>query len=150
MFNLEDLYQEIIMDHNRRPRNFTKLADANRNADGFNPLCGDQISLYLNVTDKVIVEIGFQASGCAISKASASMMTEEVKGKTEKEAKILFNTFRQMVTKESNGNFDTELLGDSEILRGISAYPARIKCATLSWHTLNAAIFGENESISTE
>ena len=150
MFDLEDLYQEIIMDHNRRPRNFTKLSDANRNADGFNPLCGDQISLYLNVTDNVIVEIGFQASGCAISKASASMMTEEVKGKTEKEAKILFTTFRQMITKESTDHFDSELLGDLEILRGISEYPARIKCATLSWHTLNAAIIGKNESISTE
>ena len=133
MFDLEDLYQEIIMDHNRRPRNFTKLSDANR-----------------NVTDNVIVEIGFQASGCAISKASASMMTEEVKGKTENEAKVLFTTFRQMITKESTDHFDSELLGDLEILRGISEYPARIKCATLSWHTLNAAIIGKNESISTE
>ena len=151
MFDLEDLYQEIIMDHNRRPRNFTKLVDANRKADGFNPLCGDQISLYLNVTDKVIVEIGFQASGCAISKASASMMTEEVKGKTEEDAKILFNAFRHMVTREFTEKFDLELLGDLEILRGISNYPARIKCATLPWHTLNAAIIGINkESISTE
>ena len=138
------------MDHNRRPRNFRKPEGANRTAEGFNPLCGDQITLYLTLEDNVIKDVGFQAAGCAISKASASMMTEGIKGKTREEAERIFGEFRYMVTREPGKEFDADLLGDLEILQGVSEYPARIKCATMSWHTLKAALNNEQETASTE
>ena len=150
MYDLDDLYQEVVMDHNRRPRNFRKLDGANRTSDGFNPLCGDQISLYLKVEDDLITDVGFQAAGCAISKASASMMTESIKGKTREEAERIFAGFRQMVTREVGADFSDNLPGDLEILRGIAEYPARIKCATLSWHTLHSALNAQEETASTE
>ena len=147
MYDLQELYQEVVMDHNRRPRNFRELEDANRTAEGFNPLCGDQIRLYLKVDEDVIADVGFQAKGCAISKASASMMTEEIKGKTVEEAERVFDEFRHMVTLE---DFDADVVGDLEVFGGVSQYPARIKCATLSWHAMQAALDGGGKSISTE
>lgn len=149
MYDLQELYQEVVMDHNRSPRNFRKLDNANRSAEGFNPLCGDQITLYLEVDDDdKIKDIGFQAGGCAISKASASMMTDVVKGVSVKEAEHIFNNFRQMITQE---DYDAEILGDAEILSGVSQYPARIKCAVLSWHTLKSALDGaDTQRITTE
>ncbi|HCH10960.1 MAG TPA: SUF system NifU family Fe-S cluster assembly protein [Dehalococcoidia bacterium] len=147
MYDLEDLYQEIVMDHNRRPRNFKKLENAQRTAEGFNPLCGDQISLYLNVDDDGVIEdIGFEGAGCAISKATASMMTEAIKGKNVDKAEEIFEAFRHMLTRKPEEDYDYELLGDLEILQGVSQFPTRIKCATLSWHTLNSALDGKQPS----
>ena len=154
MYDLEDLYQEVVMDHNRRPRNFKKLENAQRTAEGFNPLCGDQISLYLNVDDDGVIEdIGFEGAGCAISKATASMMTEAIKGKNVDKAEEIFEAFRHMLTRKPEEDYDYELLGDLEILQGVSQFPTRIKCATLSWHTLNSALGGKQPSgqkMSTE
>ena len=148
MYDLHDLYQEVIMDHNRRPRNFRKPDDANRQAAGFNPLCGDQITLYLAVEDDMIADVGFQAVGCAISKASASIMTESVKGLSVKDAEKVFEEFHSMITQE---DFDADVLGDAELLQGVSRYPARIKCAALSWHALNSALDDtEEKTVSTE
>jgi len=147
MYDLEDLYQEVVMDHNRRPRNFKKLEDAQRTAEGFNPLCGDQISLYVNVDDDGVIEdIGFEGAGCAISKATASMMTEAIKGKNVDKAEEIFEAFRHMLTRKPEEDYDYELLGDLEILQGVSQFPTRIKCATLSWHTLNSALGGKQPS----
>ena len=148
MYDLQDLYQEVVMDHNRRPRNFRKPEDANRQAEGYNPLCGDQITLYLAVADDKIADVGFQAQGCAISKASASMMTESVKGLSLEDAEKVFQEFRSMITQE---DFDPDVLGDAELLQGVSRYPARIKCAALSWHALNS-VLGDNEeqAVTTE
>ena len=150
MYDLRELYQEVVMDHNRRPRNFHKLEDANRTAEGFNPLCGDRISLYLSVDDEVISDVGFLANGCAISKASASMMTERIKGTPVSEAERVFDAFRHMVTRKPEEGYDADMLGDLEILSGVSDYPARIKCATLSWHALNSALNGQKQRVSTE
>ena len=147
MYDLEDLYQEVVMDHNRRPRNFKKLENAQQTAEGFNPLCGDQISLYLNVDDDGVIEdIGFEGAGCAISKATASMMTEAIKGKNVDKAEEIFEAFRHMLTRKPEEEYDYELLGDLEILQGVSQFPTRIKCATLSWHTLNSALGGKQPS----
>ena len=150
MYDLDELYQEVVLDHSRRPRNFGKLDDANRTKEGFNPLCGDQITLYLSVDDGMITDVGFQGVGCAISKASSSMMTESVKGKSRGEAEKIFEAFRNMVTQQSDGDIDVDTLGDLEVLGGVSKYPARIKCATLSWHTLHVALTEEEEPVSTE
>ena len=149
MYDIQELYQEVLMDHNRRPRNFRKPDDANRSAEGFNPLCGDEVTLYLEVDDDdYIKDVGFQAVGCAISKASASMMTEAVKGLSVKDAENVFDNFRQMITKQ---DYDPDLLGDGEILSGVTQYPARIKCAVLSWHTLKAALNGaDDKRVTTE
>ena len=148
MHDLQDLYQEVVMDHNRRPRNFRKPEGANRQAEGFNPLCGDQVTVYLAVEGNVIADVGFQGVGCAISKASASMMTETLKGLSLDDAGKVFDEFHSMITQE---DFDADALGDAELLAGVSRYPARIKCATLSWHALNSAL-GDNgmEVVSTE
>lgn len=147
MYDLEDLYQEVVMDHNRRPRNFKKLENAQQTAEGFNPLCGDQISLYVNVDDDGVIEdIGFEGAGCAISKATASMMTEAIKGKNVDKAEEIFEAFRHMLTRKPEEEYDYELLGDLEILQGVSQFPTRIKCATLSWHTLNSALDGKQPS----
>lgn len=150
MYDIEELYQEIILDHSRNPRNFGKLDSANKTAEGYNPLCGDQITLYIELEDKLINKIKFSGSGCAISKASASLMTEAINEKTKSEAIIIFNNFRQMITKATDKNFDSDILGDLEILKGVSEFPARIKCATLSWHTLKSILDNNNQEISTE
>ncbi len=150
MFDSQDLYQEIVMDHNRRPRNFGSMADSTTKSEGYNPLCGDQITLFLKVSEDIVEDISFEGVGCAISKSSASMMTEGVKGKSVEEALTVFRAFRKMITANSDGSNDSEILGDLEILKGVSQYPTRIKCATLSWHTLQAAIQGAEPNISTE
>ncbi len=150
MYDLRDLYQEIVVDHSRRPRNFGELEEANRRAEGFNPLCGDQLTIYLKVSDSVVTDVKFVGTGCAISKASASMMTEEIKGKTLEDIESIFESFRHMVTRKPGEDFDSGDLGDLEILSGVSAYPARIKCATLSWHAMQAALSDKREAVSTE
>ena len=150
MFDSQELYQEIVMDHNRRPRNFGSMTDSTATSEGFNPLCGDQITLFLKVSEDIVEDISFEGVGCAISKSSASMMTEEVKGKSVEEALTVFQAFREMITAKSDGSKDSEILGDLEILKGVAQYPTRIKCATLSWHTLQAALQGTESDISTE
>jgi|TARA_B100001750_G_scaffold68343_1_gene54457 nitrogen fixation NifU-like protein len=150
VFDAQDLYQEIVMDHNRRPRNFGSIADSTSSSEGFNPLCGDQVTVFLKVSDEIVEDVSFEGVGCAISKSSASMMTEGVKGKSVEEALIVFQAFRRMLTTTSDQVEDSEILGDLEILKGVSQYPTRIKCATLSWHTLQAALQGSGSDVSTE
>jgi nitrogen fixation protein NifU and related proteins len=149
MADLRDLYQEVILEHSKAPRNFHAIADSNQKAEGFNPLCGDHFTVYVSVDGESIQDIGFQGSGCAISKASASMMTQAVKGKSKAEAKELFETFHKLVTTgEANGGRDD--LGKLAVFSGVSEFPVRVKCATLAWHTLQAALEGKQEKISTE
>ena len=148
MFDLQDLYQEVIVDHNRSPRNFGKIEDADVTLEGFNPLCGDRLTLYMNRENDHISDIKFDGAGCAISVASASLMTEAMKGKTLEEAEQLFHQFHDMVTE--NGEVDPDKLGKLAALAGVKTYPSRIKCATLCWHTLHSAVTGENEPVSTE
>ncbi len=147
--NLRELYQEVVFDHNRNPRNFRVIADADRKIEGFNPLCGDRITLYLKLERDHIADIGFQGQGCAISTASASLMTEIVKGKTLAEAEKLFQAFHHIVTSQDDC-LRLEELGKLAVLAGVRQYPSRIKCATLPWHSLEAAIKGQVESVSTE
>ncbi|HYY26140.1 MAG TPA: SUF system NifU family Fe-S cluster assembly protein [Candidatus Udaeobacter sp.] len=149
MSDLDELYQEVILDHNKSPRNFRAIENANRKAQGYNPLCGDQVTVYLKLENGIIKEIGFQGSGCAISKASASMMTAELKGKTETEAHELFNNVHRMLTGESSQN-SGEKVGKLAILSGVCKFPARVKCASLAWHTVNSALKGDQEIASTE
>ena len=150
MPDLKELYQQVILDHSREPRNYRKLAHANRFAEGFNPLCGDEIKVYLEVEGEVIKDISFEGAGCAISKASASMMTASLKGKTVAEAKGLFEKFHQMVTGRRDGDPDPIGLGKLEAFCGVSEFPVRVKCASLAWHTLVAAMEGKDEPVSTE
>lgn len=149
MSDLNELYQEILLEHNNKPRNYRRLPDANRQADGYNPLCGDRITLYLRVEDDVIADAGFQGVGCAISRASASLLTQSVKGRTLAWAAELFDGFHAMLT-EPEAEVDYDALGDLEMLSGVAAYPTRIKCAILPWHTLNAAMEGQEGSVTTE
>jgi len=146
---LQDLYQEVILDHNRRPHNFRTIAGADREAEGYNPLCGDRLSLYLKIKDGVITDAAFQGSGCAISKASASMMTDSVKGKTLDEALALFDQFHQMVTG-AEGAPGADRLGKLAVFEGVRNYPARVKCASLAWHTLRSAVDAAGAVVSTE
>ena len=150
MSDLRELYQEVILDHNKRPQNFRKLEGANRSAEGYNPLCGDQITVYLLVEDQVIREVAFQGSGCAISKASASMMTTVVKGKTIAEVEGLFGTFHRMVTADPGTASDLLVVGKLAAFAGVREFPVRVKCATLPWHTLHAALEGKAQVASTE
>jgi nitrogen fixation NifU-like protein len=150
MSDLRDLYQEVILDHSKRPRNFRKLEEAGRTAVGHNPLCGDKLAVYLNVQDGIVKEATFQGAGCAISTASASMMTEMVKGKSVEEAEHIFEKFQEMVTSSSEGPSDISELGKLKVFEGVREFPARVKCATLAWHTVHAALKGEDEAISTE
>lgn len=147
--DLRDLYQEVIFDHNRNPRNFRVMEDANRKVEGFNPLCGDRLTLYLRVEDHVIKDASFQGSGCAISTASVSLMTEIVKDKTETEAGQLFETFHKMTTGKSE-DVQLEAVGKLAVLAGVRDYPARVKCATLAWHTLDAALKNQHQPVTTE
>jgi nitrogen fixation NifU-like protein len=149
MSELSELYQQVILDHNKRPRNFHKLETANRTAEGHNPLCGDQLTIYMQIEDEVVKDLSFEGSGCAISKAAASMMTQSLKGKTRKEAETLFDEFHRMVTGELDEQQTPNQLGRLTIFAGVRDFPARVKCASLSWHTMNAALKGE-EMISTE
>ena len=143
---LRDLYQQVILDHNRKPRNFRTLAHPSRAAEGYNPLCGDRLTVEIALDGEVIRDIGFQGSGCAISKASASMMTADLKGKTVTEAEEAFERFRAMLTE--NGP-DAEL-GKLGVFAGVREFPSRIKCATLAWHTVHAALAGKAEPVTTE
>ena len=148
MSDLGDLYQEVILDHNRRPRNFRTIEDASHTQQGYNPLCGDRLTLYVKLDGDRIQDVAFQGSGCAISKASASLMTEALKGKTVAEARELFQKFHEMVT--SSPDTDAADLGKLSVLAGVREYPTRVKCASLAWHTLKAAVAGEEGTVSTE
>lgn len=148
--DLRDLYQEVILDHGKRPRNFKELPGANRKAEGYNPLCGDRETIYLDLDGDLLKDISFQGSGCAISTASASMMTESLKGKTRPQAEALFEKFHDLVTGERNAAPGGASLGKLEVFSGVREYPVRIKCATLPWHTLKAALKGEAARVSTE
>jgi nitrogen fixation NifU-like protein len=149
MADLRDLYQEVILEHSKAPRNYRELAGANQHAEGYNPLCGDHFTVYLNVDGDSIRDITFQGSGCAISKASASMMTQALKGKSKAEAQKLFERFHKLVTTgEANG--DRPELGKLAVFSGVSEFPVRVKCATLAWHTLQAALEGKQHKVSTE
>jgi nitrogen fixation protein NifU and related proteins len=147
--DLRELYQEVIFDHNRNPRNFRVMDDADRKVEGFNPLCGDRLTLFLKMDGDKITDASFQGSGCAISTASVSLMTEIIKGKTETEADALFKTFHEMTTGKDE-QINLEAVGKLAVLAGVREYPARVKCATLAWHTLDAALKNEQKSISTE
>ena len=149
MSELSELYQQVILDHNKKPRNFQRLEGANRSAEGFNPLCGDQLKVYLRMDEGVVREVSFVGTGCAISKASASMMTQAVKGRTRGEALALFDEFHRMVTGELDEESEENRLGRLKIFAGVRDYPARVKCASLPWHTMHAALEGE-ESATTE
>ncbi|WP_024296833.1 Fe-S cluster assembly sulfur transfer protein SufU [Methylomicrobium lacus] len=146
---LRDLYQEVIFDHNRNPRNFRVIEDADRQVDGFNPLCGDRLTLYLKMDGDVIKDASFQGSGCAISTASVSLMTEIIKGMTAQQAEELFKKFHEMTTGKDD-NLQLEALGKLAVLAGVREYPARVKCATLAWHTLDAALQNQHTPVSTE
>jgi nitrogen fixation NifU-like protein len=149
MQDLRDLYQEVILDHSKRPRNFRELPDASNKAKGHNPLCGDKLDIYVKVEGGVITDVSFQGTGCAISTASASMMTESLKGKTEDELNDLFEHFHNVVTgKQQEG--EAEKLGKLTVFAGVQEFPVRVKCATLAWHTLRAALEDKEEAVSTE
>jgi nitrogen fixation NifU-like protein len=149
MSELSELYQQVILDHNKKPRNYHPLENANRKAEGYNPLCGDQLVVYMDLEGDVVKEISFEGSGCAISKAAASMMTQSVKGKTREEAENLFEEFHGMVTGELDEENTPNKLGRLTIFAGVRDFPARVKCASLSWHTMKAALQGE-AIVSTE
>lgn len=150
MNDLNDLYQEVILDHNKRPRNYGQLPDATQSAKGHNPLCGDKLTLALKVDGNRIEKIAFEGSGCAISKASASLMTDEVKGHTIGEAFALFDKFHTMVTTPIDQPVDDAALGKLTVLSGVREFPARVKCASLAWHTLKAALTNAQEPAKTE
>ena len=149
MSDLRDLYQEVILEHSKAPRNYRPLENASQSAEGFNPLCGDRFTVYLDVQGEAIRDISFQGSGCAISKASASMMTQVLKGKKREEAEKLFEEFHKLVTGQAQGR-DQADLGKLTVFSGVCEYPSRVKCATLAWHALHAALRGAQEPVSTE
>ena len=144
---LQDLYQEVILDHNKRPRNF-RVLDGGRKAEGYNPLCGDRFTVYLHIDNGTIKDVSFQGSGCAISKASASLMTESVKGKSIEEAKAAFDEFQKMITGPVDAPADH--LGKLTVLAGVRQFPVRVKCASLAWHTMKSAVDARDEVVSTE
>ena len=148
--DLQELYQEVILDHNKNPRNFRVLPEANRRAEGHNPLCGDHVTIFLHLDGDVIRDISFQGSGCAISKASASMMTAALKGKSRAEAETLFARFHRMVTGETGPDDDPGALGKLAAFAGVCEFPVRVKCASLAWHTMSAALEGSEQAVSTE
>ena len=149
MSDLRDLDQEVILDHNKHPHNFGELNGADRHADGFNPLCGDKLVVYVNFDGETITDVSFVGSGCAISKASASLMTDAVKGKTVTEARGLFEEFLSLVT-DDNAQIDLDALGKLVVFGGVRNYPTRVKCASLAWHTLRAAVEDRHEVVTTE
>ena len=149
MSDLRELYQQVILDHNKNPRNFREMADATKRADGFNPLCGDHYTVFLKLDGETIGEVSFTGSGCAISKASASVMSSTVKGKSKQQAEELFQTFHKLVTGDASGLSAAEL-GRLAAFSGVSEFPARVKCASLPWHTLKSALEGADEKVSTE
>ncbi len=151
MFDLRDLYQQVILDHNKSPRNFGTLAGANREAEGYNPLCGDKLHIYLKVNDEGLIEdVRFEGEGCAISVASASLMTEAMKGKHVDEFQQQFRNFQHMVTSDLEEAPDEEKLGKLAVLSGVREFPSRIKCASLCWHTMKSAVENRHEVAKTE
>ena len=154
MSDLRDLYQELILEHSKAPRNFRTLPDANRSAEGFNPLCGDHFSIFLKLEGDKISDISFQGAGCAISKASASLMTQSLKGKTKAEAEELFQRFHELVTGKADAdsavNGHGDKLGKLTVFAGVSEFPLRVKCAILAWHAVRAALEGTQQAVSTE
>jgi nitrogen fixation protein NifU and related proteins len=150
MADLRDLYQEVILEHSKAPRNYRELKSPDHKAEGYNPLCGDRFTVYLEMDGDSIRDITFQGSGCAISKASASMMTQSLKGKTRAEAEALFKRFHKVVTGQTPANGNQAELGKLAVFSGVSEFPARVKCATLAWHTLQAALEAKQEAVSTE
>jgi nitrogen fixation NifU-like protein len=149
MSDLRELYQQVILDHNKNPRNFHEMPDATRHVDGYNPLCGDHYTVYVRVDGDTIGEVSFTGNGCAISKASASVMSSTVKGKSKEEAGRLFDTFHRLVTGDASGLSAADL-GRLAAFSGVSEFPARVKCATLAWHTLKSALEGGDEKVTTE
>ena len=149
MSDLRELYQELILDHARKPRNYRALEDA-RSADGHNPVCGDQVRVFVKLDKDVVQEVSFQGQGCAISTASASLMTQSLKGKTVAEATELFRTFRELVTGERDDEEARQKVGKLAVLLGVRAFPVRVKCATLPWHTLQAALNEKKTPVTTE
>ena len=150
MSDLRELYQEVILDHNKRPRNFRAIEHPTRTAKGHNPLCGDRLTLYLTLDGDQIADVAFEGSGCAISKASASLMTEALKGKTVAQADALFTRFHDVVTSPGDVPVNTDGLGKLAVFAGVREYPARVKCASLAWHTLKAAVAAPDAVVSTE
>lgn len=150
MSELKELYQQVILDHNKRPRNFRKLDNATHTLEGYNPLCGDRVTLYIEVEGDIIHDISFEGSGCAISRSSVSIMTESLKGKTLAEAEAMFEKMHRMLTTPPDQPADTEGLGKLSVFSGVREFPVRVKCASLAWHTLKAALEGKHEAVSTE
>jgi len=150
MDELRDLYQEMLLDHHRHPRNYGKLDGANRRAQGYNPLCGDKVTIYLLLSGDVIENIAFEGSGCAICTASCSVMTELLKGKTLGDAEKLFGVFHDLVTSDTASEVDADTLGKLAIFAGVREFPMRIKCATLAWHTMRAALTQADQTVTTE
>lgn len=150
MSDLRELYQEVILDHSKHPKNYHKMEDATHTAEGYNPLCGDHFLLYLKIENGIIKDISFEGSGCAISKASASIMTSIIKGKSLEEAKKIFENFHSFVTGNVNKDFDPNSLGKLAVFSGVSEFPVRVKCATLAWHTLINALEKKSEIATTE
>ena len=147
---LNDLYQQVILDHNRKPRNFHSMEHPSGKSEGYNPLCGDRITVYVQLEGDRIKDVSFEGNGCAISKSSASLMTESVKGKSKEEIEKLYTQVHQMLTAGPDASVDLEGLGKLAAFAGVREFPVRVKCATLAWHTLNAALLGEPEPVSTE
>ena len=147
---LRELYQEVILDHNKNPRNFRKMENPTTSVEGYNPLCGDHYTIFVKMEDGKIADVSFQGAGCAISKASASVMSQVLKGKTTDEARAMFEEFHQLVTGHRDSTNAVENLGRLAAFAGVSEFPARVKCASLAWHTLKAAIDGEGEKVTTE
>ncbi|MBZ5666907.1 MAG: SUF system NifU family Fe-S cluster assembly protein [Acidobacteriia bacterium] len=150
MPSVRELYQEIILDHNRSPRNFRRMENPTRSVEGFNPLCGDHYTIYLRIDGGCIADVSFEGAGCAISKASASVMSTVVKGRTVTEAEDMFEKFHRLVTGKPTSGADVEALGKLAAFAGVSEFPARVKCASLAWHTMHAALSSDAASVSTE
>jgi nitrogen fixation NifU-like protein len=150
MSDMRELYQEVILDHHKHPRNFGRLANANRRAEGFNPLCGDRVTVYLHVDGTALKDMSFEGSGCAICMASASVMTDALMGKSVDDADRLFVEFHDLVTGESAQTPDVEALGKLAVFMGVREFPVRVKCATLPWHALRAALKDSDKAVSTE
>ena len=148
---LRELYQQVILDHNKSPRNYNEMEDRTQEAEGYNPLCGDILHVYLKVEDNIVKDVSFQGSGCAISKASASLMTSIIKGKTKEEAEIIFKDFHDLITGKFGENSDENNLGKLNVFAGVKEFPVRVKCASLAWHTMKSALNKEeDQKVTTE
>ena len=150
MSDLRDLYQETILDHNKNPQNFREMKEANRHAEGFNPLCGDRVEVYLFIQNGIVKDVSFKGAGCAICMASCSLMTAALKGKTEQEVEDIFTSFHELIAGEADFASKIEELGKLAVFQGVRDYPVRVKCATLPWHTLRAALKNQDKPASTE